>query len=115
MLPKKYRLIKDKDFAKVARHGRKSQGPELSLKWIENNQSYSRWGIIVSLKVDKRAVIRNKIKRRLRAILRENIDSLALGWDIIIITKDRIKDLDYSQLKSIFLGALSKNNLIIRQ
>ncbi len=115
MLLKKYRLVKDKDFAKVARYGRRSYGPELSLKWIRNNQPYSRWGIIVSLKVDKKAVIRNKIKRRLRAILRENIDSLVPGWDVIIITKDKIKELNYFQLQKIFLKILDKNNLIIHQ
>jgi len=113
MLPKEYRLIKDKDFARVARYGQKAYSPELNLKWIKNNQPYSRWGIVVSLKVDKKAVVRNKIKRRLRAILREKIDSLAPGWDVIIITKDRIKELDYSQLQNMFLEILSKNNLII--
>ncbi len=113
MLPKKYRLVKNKDFARVAHYGRKSYIPELSLKWIKNNQSYSRWGIIVSLKVDKKAVVRNKIKRRLRALLRENISSLASGWDVIIITKDRIKELDYTQLQDVFLKILRKCNLII--
>ena len=115
MLPKKYRLIKDKDFARVARYGQKAYGSQFNLKWIENHKHYSRWGIIVSLKVDKKAVVRNKIKRRLRAILREEIDSLAPGWDVIIITKDRIKELDYSQLQSIFLEILNKKNLIICQ
>ena len=114
MLPKEYRLVRDKDFAKVARYGQKAYSPELNLKWIKNNQSYSRWGIIVSLKVDKKAVVRNKIKRRLRAILRENIDFLVPGWDVIVIIKDQIKELDYPQIKNIFLEVLYKNNLIIR-
>jgi len=114
MLPKEYRLVRDKDFAKVARYGQKAYSPELNLKWIKNNQSYSRWGIIVSLKVDKKAVVRNKIKRRLRAILRENVDFLVSGWDVIIITKDQIKKLDYPQIKKMFLEILYKNNLIIR-
>lgn len=113
MLPKKYRLVKDKDFARVALSGQKAYGPELNLKWIKNNQSCSRWGIIVSLKVDKKAVVRNKIKRRLRAILRENIDSLVSGLDVMIVTKDQIKKLDYLQLQNIFLKILNKNNLII--
>ncbi len=113
MLPKKYRLIKDKDFARVARYGQKAYSRELNLKWIKNNQSCSRFGIIVSLKVDKKAVIRNKIKRRLRAILREKISFLVPGWDVIVITKDRIKELDYSQLQNMFLEILNKNNLII--
>ena len=113
MLPKEYRLTKDKDFARVAHYGQKAYSPELNLKWIKNNQPYSRWGIVVSLKVDKKAVVRNKIKRRLRALLRENISSLASGWDVIIITKDRIKELDYTQLQDVFLKILRKCNLII--
>ena len=115
MLHKRYRLVKDKDFAKVAHYGQKAYSSGFNLKWIKNNQPCSRWGIIVSLKVDKKAVVRNKIKRRLRAILRENIGSLVPGLDVIIITKDQIKKLDYSQLKKIFLEILDKNNLIIRQ
>ncbi len=113
MLPKEYRLTKDKDFARVAHYGQKAYSPELNLKWIKNNQPYSRWGIVVSLKVDKKAVVRNGIKRRLRAILREKINSLVPGWDVIIMTKDKIKELDYSQLQNVFLGILRKNNLII--
>jgi len=113
MLPRKCRLTKDKHFIRVARYGRRAYSSELDLRWIKNNQPYSRWGIVVSLKVDKKSVVRNKIKRRLRAILREKINFLTYGWDVIVIAKQRVKELDYFQLQNIFLKILSKNGLIM--
>ena len=63
MLPKKHRLKKNNDFADVAKNGKAFFSREISLKWIENNLPFSRFGITVSLKVDKRATTRNKINK----------------------------------------------------
>ena len=84
MLPKQYRLTKNKDFARVAQQGKIIFSYALGLKYIKNNLNYSRFGIIVSLKVSKKAVIRNKIKRRIRAILKENLSNIVQGYDFLM-------------------------------
>ncbi len=112
MLAKLYRLTKNKDFARVAKEGKAAYAKELALKWIENNLDYSRFGIIVSLKVDKKAVIRNKIKRRIRVILKENLEEIKKGFDFLILTRPEIKKLNYQQIKEELFNLLRKKHLI---
>jgi len=113
MLAKINRLRKDKDFANLARSGRSYYGQELGLRCRPNNLSQSRWGFVVSKKVDKRAVMRNKIKRRLRAIVRQNLPRLRSGFDVMVLTRAEIKALTYQQLREKFLSLLEKANLIV--
>ncbi|MDD4996076.1 MAG: ribonuclease P protein component [Patescibacteria group bacterium] len=112
MLPKKYRLVKNNDFARVAQKGKMIFGQEVSLKWIKNDLNYSRFGITVSLKVDKRAVMRNKIKRRIRAILKKYLLQFVLGYDFLILTRPKIKELDFQQIESAILKIFKKGGLI---
>lgn len=114
MLAKRYRLTKNKDFAKVAQQGQVVFSRALGLKWIKNNLPYSRFGIVVSLKVDKKAVVRNKVKRRIRAVLKENLSKIVKGCDFLILTKPEIKELDYQQIKDKLLNLLERNDLFIR-
>jgi len=114
MLPKKYRLIKNNDFAEVAQKGKAVFGREISLKWTENNLSFPRFGIVVSLKVDKKATIRNKIKRRIRNILKNDLPFFIPGYDFLILTRKGAQDLDYSQIKSKLLGLFKKGHLMTK-
>jgi ribonuclease P protein component len=70
MLLKENRLKKKKDFERVFSQGRNLKGDFLFFKTINNKLEDNRIGFIVSKKVSKKAVERNKIKRRLREILR---------------------------------------------
>jgi ribonuclease P protein component len=112
MLPRQHRLTKNKDFENVARNGRGVFGKGLGIKWLKNNLLVSRFGIVVSLKVSKKAVIRNKIKRRLRAIVWQEIKKIKSGYDIIILTKPEIKEEDYWQIKNKLEILLEKSLLI---
>jgi ribonuclease P protein component len=66
------------------------------LKTLPNGLSSTRFGLTVSRRIGK-AVIRNKIKRRLREILRR-ID-LPCGWDIVIIARGPAANADYATLE----------------
>lgn len=60
------------------------------LKSKENRLTVNRFGIVVSKKIDKRAVVRNKIKRFFRTAL-ANLDSqMSIGHDILLIAKKEI-------------------------
>ncbi len=99
MLPKKYRLSKNKEFDFVFKNGKSSYGKLLGVKIAKNNLLLSRFGILVGSKVDKRAVVRNKIKRRLRAIIYENLNKIKKGYDCVIITLPLIKEVSYQEIK----------------
>ena len=64
-------------------------------------------GFVVSKKIHKRAVKRNKIKRRLREIYCEAqkknlMTAFENSLSVIIIAKAKIIDADFSQIKSAF-------------
>lgn len=90
MLPKQYRLQKDKDFKRVFLKGKFFDGRILSLKPIENSLEFSRFGFIVGLKISKKATLRSQIKRKLRESIRAKLDKIKSGFDIVIITKPEI-------------------------
>jgi ribonuclease P protein component len=57
----------------------------------------TRIGIAISQKVSKRAVVRNRIKRQLRACLRQLLPQLSAGWDLVIIVHPQAVQCDYFQ------------------
>lgn len=82
MLKKKYRLPSRVRLEKVktisARH--------FTLKTAKNNLSYPRFAFVISKKVDKRAVARNRIKRKMTNTLQDLMSKIS-GVDIIFILK----------------------------
>jgi ribonuclease P protein component len=58
----------------------------------------TRAGISISQKVSKRAVIRNRIKRQIRAALRQLIPRLSPGWDIVIVVYPPAVECNYRQI-----------------
>ena len=44
----------------------------------------SRFAFIVSLKVSKKAILRNKIKRRLRELVKSRLPNIKKGYDIVL-------------------------------
>jgi ribonuclease P protein component len=68
--------------------------PQFVLKEKENGLSVNRFGIVVSKKIDKRAVARNRIKRFFRQILSELNENIKPGHDILLIVKKNITGTD---------------------
>lgn len=64
--------------------------PLFVLKVKENNLNLNRFGIVVSKKIDKRAVARNKIKRIFRSSLIALNKNMTVGHDILYIAKSGI-------------------------
>lgn len=62
------------------------------IKIAQNKTESKRFAVIVSKKIDKRAVIRNKIKRQIRRCIEKNEKNVSMGKDILIIVRPNIKD-----------------------
>ncbi|MDD3072701.1 MAG: ribonuclease P protein component [Candidatus Pacebacteria bacterium] len=84
MLSKGNRLKKKEDFKLVFNKGKKIKGIFLYLKAVQNGLGESRFGIIISKKVDKKATVRNLIKRRTRAVIKENLPKIKTNIDCIV-------------------------------
>ena len=109
MLSKENRLKSKKDFDNAFKKGKGIKSGFLFLKIAENNLDASRFAFVVGLKISKKAVIRNKIKRRLRYIVREKFPDIQKGLDVMIITLPGIENQDFQQMRdslnSVFVSA----------
>ncbi len=65
-----------------------------------------RFGLTVTKKIGK-AVIRNRARRRLRAVAQSRLSSLGRpGWDYVLIARDRAVDRPFAALQSDLESAL---------
>jgi ribonuclease P protein component len=72
---------------------------------------YNRINFIVSTKVSKKAVVRNKIKRQLREIIKAEMPKLASSKDLVIIALPPIVDLAFLEISSEIKSSLRKIKL----
>jgi ribonuclease P protein component len=66
---------------------------------LANDLPYSRFGFAVSSRIGN-AVVRNRIKRRLREIMRLRMATIRPGCDIILIARKPIRSAEYHQLET---------------
>lgn len=111
MLAKAGRLVKEKDFQRVFAQGKSFFVNELGIKAAKNDLAISRFGISVGLKVSKKAVIRNQVKRRLSEIFRLNLDKIKPGYDLVVVTLPGVEAKEYQELQEMVLKAIKKLNL----
>lgn len=76
------------------------------------NSKQNRLGLTVGTKVGH-AVVRNRIRRRLKEIYRLNEEKLNSGWEIVIVARVRSRDASYGELERDFLSLCEKLGLTI--
>lgn len=75
-----------------------------------NRYGHNRLGVTVSTKLGH-AVVRNRVRRRIREIFRLNQASLAQGYDVIVVARTRAVGAEYRQLERAFLSASARAGL----
>lgn len=106
MLPSANRLKKKKDFERVFKGGKSLKSPFLVLKVVDNKSKENKFGFIVSQKVSKKAVVRNKVRRRLGAIIRK-LD-VKKGNNFVFIALLGLDKKDFTTTKNIVEDLLKK-------
>jgi ribonuclease P protein component len=94
---KSRRLARKKDIAQVLESGKKVFGRSLILFFLKNDLGYLRATVIVGTKINKAAVDRNKIKRRIRAILKNHEN---MNYDLAVLALKQIKNLGFKEIKN---------------
>jgi len=115
MLPLTNRLKKTTEISKVFKEGRFFKEGFLILKTAKNNLNKSRFGFIVSQKISKKAVLRNKIKRRLRAIVGKELKTIKTGTDNLVVALPGLEKKDFSSTKETLNNLIKKAKLINEQ
>ena len=75
--------------------------------YTDNKFGKIKIGLSVSKKVGK-AFVRNKLKRQLRAIVRQNIGSFTTAKNYVIVAKPSIVELTFQQIEKELLHAMAK-------
>ena len=94
---KAVRLRKHAQYCRVQSKGRRVGGKFLLFIFSPSSLVHARFGLTVSKRVGK-AVIRNKVKRRLREILRHHKNVLC-GLDVVVIAKNNAASASFVSLK----------------
>jgi ribonuclease P protein component len=111
MLSRINRLSKQKDFEIIFRRGKECRNDWLVIKSLINRQPFFRFGLVISAKVSKKAVRRNRLRRQIRAILHRHWAEIKPGLDVIIIARPKLLELDYRQLEKIITDLFKKADL----
>jgi len=112
MLSRLYRLKKRNDFSRLLENGKAKTTRFLSIKFIDNDQKTSRFGFLVGKKAFKKASLRNKIKRRLREALKENLSLIEPGKDVAFLARAGFEDRSARESSEEILCLLKMANLI---
>lgn len=87
-----------KDFSLLFRRGKKIESPLFRLIFLATELPYFRVAIVVAKSVEKRAVLRNRIRRRIREWLRKHMKAKSPSADIIFLVKKESIHTDRSYL-----------------
>jgi len=90
-------ITRPKEYALVYARGGTWSSDLLVVRAMPNGSCMSRCGFSISKRVGK-AVVRNKVKRRLREILRQT--PLKRGWEIVFIARPAAAAADYRSLRT---------------
>ncbi|MDF1536417.1 MAG: ribonuclease P protein component [bacterium] len=100
--PREARIRSRAEYLKVQNTGRRARGRYLLLLSVDNDLPITRFGITVSRKTGN-AVTRNRVKRRLREIQRQNRGRFVPGKDLVAIATRQAPQASYSELEGEFL------------
>ncbi|QQG40734.1 MAG: ribonuclease P protein component [Candidatus Levyibacteriota bacterium] len=86
--------------------------PFFTMRYIKNNLLYSRFGFIVSKKVDKRAVVRNTVKRKVRLFVENMREKIVSGYDLLFSLKKSAINEDFTSLSNYMENIFRKEKLL---
>lgn len=114
MIPKTNRFHGHNSLSPVYRRGQTVSVPKLSLKYLViKSDKNKRLAVVVSRKVDKSAVVRNRIRRRIYAVIKERYPKLKQNTDMIIsVYNNDLATMKSSELNDLIDQLLKKAELL---
>jgi ribonuclease P protein component len=110
MLPLPYRLPTI-EFSSLLKRGKRVNSPEINLVY-QKGKDNSRFGFVVSTKVSKQAVTRNRVKRLMRESVHHMLGSITKGYDYVWFARSPIQTCSQKEVKDIIVRLLERAKLI---
>ncbi|OEH86478.1 ribonuclease P protein component [Desulfuribacillus stibiiarsenatis] len=109
---RKHRLSKNEDYIKVYKKG-KSLANRFFVFYIFDRKDAQpfRLGISVSKKVGN-AVIRNQVKRYVKAVIENYIEAMPVGKDFVLIARNPANKINYHETKDAIGHLLKKSKVV---
>ncbi|MDP2640978.1 MAG: ribonuclease P protein component [Candidatus Yanofskybacteria bacterium] len=113
MLPKAHRLTKTKDVQGVARYGKGFRAGGIQLKALpQGGEKESRIAVVVSKKVSKKAVKRNRVRRLIQEAFWQTLPNLLPGYDLLVIVLPGMKAENLADVSPTVLALLKQAELL---
>lgn len=101
-------------FRRLYNRGDSAVNRYLVLYCQPNHSEENRVGITVGKKLGT-AVVRNRVRRRLREIYRCNEASFRPGFDLVVVVRSRAIAADFSTLQTAYLSAARRLGILVRK
>ena len=98
-------------FRRLYQKGKSAANKYLVIYCRRNGSSENRIGYTVSSKLGH-AVVRNRVRRRLREIYRLHESQFRPGWDLVVVVRSRAVDAPYKKLEGAYLSLAGKLGLL---
>ena len=99
------------EFRRMYSKGKSGVSSYLVVYFRPNRRGNNRLGVTVSAKLGH-AVVRNRIRRRIREIFRLNQPKLKQGYDMIVVARGRSVRTSYQEMDRAFLSVCRKLELL---
>ena len=99
------------EFRRIYAKGRSGVSPYLVVYVRPNRRGRNRLGVTVSTKLGH-AVVRNRVRRRLRELYRLHRQEMLPGYDLIVVARVRAVDMPYAKLEKQYLRCLAQLGLL---
>ena len=104
-------LRRHADFEAIGRHGTARTTPTLVLRWMRTDRAETRIGLSTPRSIGG-AVQRNRVRRRLRSLLRERIGHIGPGWDLLLIARPAAGKAEQTELGKAIDALLARSEIV---
>lgn len=112
MLNKTYRFHSRGGVKYVYQHGKTIRRPDISLVFCDNERGATRVAVVVSKKINKTAVGRNQIRRRVYEAIRLDFDKIKKSRDYIFVIYNRnLKSIPFKDLQKLIRSLIEESML----
>ncbi len=113
MLSKKYRFHSRGGVRYTYQNGKTIRGSKISLVFADNSRNKQRYAVVVSKKILKSAVGRNRIRRRVYEVIRLELPKIQKPVDcIFIIYSKEILSIDFKEIQKNIRDLLKEANIL---